>query len=386
MQVRETADFARQDQRLDMALERITRRMASRRRPAVAGGSALFQALGFHITQRLRDPLRRVRFARAEEDFGRRLRQHGLGIEPVPLRQLRPPLEAEDERTIALAGLGHRRVELREPLEARELVDDKPRAPAGRLRLIHQAQHERVQPETGERDESGARFGCGCEKQPAAARRRPVGGAPALARGARRREELQRVRHHVQGGQDTGALRAGRRVDHHGVGRAREEAIEFPRVREPRDDLRGVGSMREQERHDAARRITEKRVLVRAFGKQGFRERERLGVEAELVGRRPERRAAIEGIQNRIAAVRVEELRRVLERRVVDDRGLPALLHLQQELTDERGLARARVAHHEEVTRLDRMGHADPGGSRPREEAARTAPASSRRRRRAGAA
>ena len=365
MQVRETADFARQHQRLDMPLERITGRMPSRRRPAVSGGSALFQALGFHVTQRLGDPLRRVRFARAEEDFGRRLREHGLGIEPIPLRQLRPPLEAEDERAIALAGLRHGRVELRQPLEAGEFVDDKPRAPAGRLRLIHQAEHERIQPQTGERDESGARFRCGCEKQPATARRRPVGGAPALARGARRRQELQRVRHHVQGGQDTGALRAGRRVDHHGVGRAREETIEFPRVREPRDDLRGVGPMREQERHDAARRITEKGVLIRTFRKQGFRERERLGVHAKLVGRRPERRPAIEGIQNRIAAVRVEELRRVLERGIVDDRGLATFLHLQQQLTDERGLARPRVAHHEEVTRLDGMGHADPGGSRP---------------------
>src|SRR6267143_6791431 len=71
---------------------------------------------------------------------------------------------------------------------------------------------------------------------------------------------------------------------------------------EPRDDLRGVGSMRQQKRHDAARCITEKRVLVRAFGKQRFRERERLGVEAELVGRRPERRAAIGGF--RIASPR----------------------------------------------------------------------------------
>src|SRR5438876_10436257 len=108
--------------------------MASHRGPAVTGGSALFQALRFYIADRLRDPLRCLRFARAEKDFGRRLRQHGLSIEPVPHGHLRPPLEAEYERTIALAGLGHRRVQLREPLEARELVDDKPRAPAGRLR------------------------------------------------------------------------------------------------------------------------------------------------------------------------------------------------------------------------------------------------------------
>src|SRR5688572_9765899 len=107
MQVRETADLAREHQRLDVALQRIARRMAGRRRPAVAGGSALFQALGFHITQSLRDPLRCVWLARAKKDLGRRLRQHGLGIEPVPLRQLRAPLETEYERTIALASLGH---------------------------------------------------------------------------------------------------------------------------------------------------------------------------------------------------------------------------------------------------------------------------------------
>src|ERR1700730_14103195 len=139
MQVGETADLAREDQRLNVALKRIARRMAGRRRPAVARGSALLQTFGFHITQGLRDPLRSVRCARAEEDFGRRLRQHRLGIEPVALRQLRPPLEAKYERTIALAGLGHRRVQLREPLQARELVDDKPGSPAGRLRPVYQA-------------------------------------------------------------------------------------------------------------------------------------------------------------------------------------------------------------------------------------------------------
>jgi hypothetical protein len=98
--------------------------------------------------------------------------------------------------------------------------------------------------------------------------------------------------------------------------------------------------MREQERHDATRRITEKRVLIRTFRKEGFRERERLGVHAKLVGRRPERRTPIKRIQNRIAAVRVEELRRVLERGIVDDRGFAPCLHLQQQLTDQRGLAR----------------------------------------------
>jgi len=36
------------------------------------------------------------------------------------------------------------------------------------------------------------------------------------------------------------------------------------------------------------------------------------------------------------------------------------------------GLARPRVAHHEEVTRLDRMGNAEPRESRPRKEAVRT--------------
>jgi len=36
------------------------------------------------------------------------------------------------------------------------------------------------------------------------------------------------------------------------------------------------------------------------------------------------------------------------------------------------GLARPRVAHHEEVTRLDRMGNAEPRESRPRKETSRT--------------
>ena len=129
--------------------------------------------------------------------------------------------------------------------------------------------------------------------------------------------------------------------------------------------------MCEQKRHDAARRFTEKRLLVRAFRKQGFRQCQRLGVEAELVRRRPKRRATVERIQNRVAAVRVEELRRVLERRVIDDRGLPACLHLQQELTDKRRFPCPCVAHHQEMTRFEPVGHPDPGGSTQREPAAR---------------
>jgi hypothetical protein len=144
------------------------------------------------------------------------------------------------------------------------------------------------------------------------------------------------------------------------VRRAREQAVQGRRVREPGHNLRGVGPVGQQKRHDAARRITEEGVLVGAFRKEGLGQRQRLGIEPELVGGRPERPASVERIENRVAAVGVEELRRVFQRRVVHNGGFAAGLDLQEELTNQRRFAGAGIAHHQDVARLEGVGDVDP--------------------------
>jgi hypothetical protein len=58
----------------------------------------------------------------------------------VPRLQLATPLEAEHDRIVRLAVLGNGRVELRQALQAGELVEDEPDGPMGRAPGGHEPQ------------------------------------------------------------------------------------------------------------------------------------------------------------------------------------------------------------------------------------------------------
>ena len=104
--------------------------------PAVALRTAFREAFDLDLANRVGNPLRGMRFARAQEDLRRRLREHGLGVAAVPALELTSALKPEHEGIAELPVLGYRRMELRQPLEARELVDDEPHGFVIRLSLV----------------------------------------------------------------------------------------------------------------------------------------------------------------------------------------------------------------------------------------------------------
>ena len=166
-------------------------------------------------------------------------------------------------------------------------------------------------------------------------------------------QQLERVRHHVERGEDAAPLGRRLSVDHRGVRRAGEAPIDLVFVAEPPGELFGRRPQRQQVREDASRRFGEERVLVVPIREERRGERERFRLVPPLIARRPVRTPRVERIQDDIAALGRVELRRVFERRVVDDGGLAARLELRQQLADQRGLPGARVAHDEDVARLD---------------------------------
>ena len=99
-----------------------------------------------------------IQFAGPQKDLRGRLRQHGLGVVAVAGFELAAALEAEDERIVRLAVFGDGGVQLWEPLQAGELVEDKPRATGMGLPLVHESQDQGVQPEADQGHEAGARF------------------------------------------------------------------------------------------------------------------------------------------------------------------------------------------------------------------------------------
>ena len=213
----------------------------------------------------------------------------------------------------------------------------------GRLPVIHQPEHERVQPQARERHETCARLWRAGEKQPAAAVARPGRGAPSLARLRFAREQLQRIRDHVERGEHAAALGGRLPVD--------DRRVRCPCTRRSSSSSRhshearssAVGRKRQQVRKDPARPFREERILVAAIRKQRRRERERFGLVPQFVAGLQYGDPRIERIENHIAAFGPVELRRVFERRVVHDGGVAAVLELPQNLPDERRLAGARV-------------------------------------------
>src|SRR5262245_33431666 len=93
--------------------------------------------------------------------------------------ELTATLKSEDHWVVGLAVLGNRGVQLREPLQTRQFVEDEPRPARMGLPLIHQAQDERVEPQADQGHEAGTRFRRARDKEPPRTAGRPRGGAPA---------------------------------------------------------------------------------------------------------------------------------------------------------------------------------------------------------------
>ena len=109
---------------------------------------------------------------------------------------------------------------------------------------------------------------------------------------ALRRQELERVGHHVERGQHAAPL--GRRlpIDHGGVGRPGQPPVDLVFVAQPPGEFLRRRSEREQVREDAARRFREERILVMPVREQRRGERERLRLVPPFVGRASSRDSA----------------------------------------------------------------------------------------------
>src|SRR2546428_2915724 len=130
----EAADLTRHHERLDLALQTVSLLVL------FAFRSALSQSLDFDLTRRLRDPLGRMRLARAEEDLRGRLRQHGFRVVSVPSFELAAPLEAQDDRIVRLSVFGDGGMELRQPLQTRQFIEHEPHRTLTRLpKLINRS-------------------------------------------------------------------------------------------------------------------------------------------------------------------------------------------------------------------------------------------------------
>ena len=100
------------------------------------------------------------------------------------------PWNAEHDRIVRLPVFRDGGVELRQPLQARELVEDEPHGSATGLSTIHQPQHQHVEPQARERHEACPRLRRAREEQPPATIARPrqrhsiARSSPILAEGA----------------------------------------------------------------------------------------------------------------------------------------------------------------------------------------------------------
>src|SRR6266566_7619779 len=81
MQWLQPGDLARYHQWFTLSLEILGLRVPAS--PPPPARPALAQPLGLNLTNGVRNPSRRVRFARSKKDFRRWLRKHGLGFVAV---------------------------------------------------------------------------------------------------------------------------------------------------------------------------------------------------------------------------------------------------------------------------------------------------------------
>ena len=129
--------------------------------------------LDLQFADRVRDPLRRSRLARAQKDFRRGLRQHGFRFVPVARLQLAAALEAQHHRIVRFAVLRDRRVQLRQLLQARQFVQHEPRGRIAGSPWFISRSTSSVQPQARQRQQPLAKARSRSQKQPAASLPRP---------------------------------------------------------------------------------------------------------------------------------------------------------------------------------------------------------------------
>src|SRR6266853_6758881 len=135
----EAADLARHHQGPDLAFEVVTLRFPRLWELLVC--AALSYPLDFLFPYGVANPLRGMRLARAQEDFRRRLRHHRLRFVAVTHFQLAASLKTQHDWIVGFAVLRDRRVQLRQPLQGRQFVQNEPHRTRTHAALIHQAQH-----------------------------------------------------------------------------------------------------------------------------------------------------------------------------------------------------------------------------------------------------
>ena len=343
MPVGQAGDFRVHHQRLDLALQREVFARAG----AVEVG--LPQPLDLDFADGVRHPLGGLWLRGFQEDFGGRLREHHLGHVAVDELKLGLALEAKHKRVLRFPVLGDGGVELRQALQAGQLVQHKPDRVLAFLRFIQETQNQQVNPQTMQRTQCLALAGFRGKEDPALPVLGPIGGGPMIRRFVFARQHPQAVGDQSERGQDAVALLLRALRNHHRHLGILDAAVDLVGVRHPLDQLLGRGAEGQQMGEDFLRRLGEKlallirgRLVERRGNGLGF------GTAAQLLGRPPIGAAGIQRIQNDVAVAVIEPLNE-LAGRVVHDGRMAPFFDLQEQLHDEPGLARARIAHQLDV-------------------------------------
>jgi hypothetical protein len=108
-----------------------------------------------------------------------------------------------------------------------------------------------------------------------------------------------------------------------------------------------------------ARTFDEEPVLVIAVRKEGLGQGICFGRVQEFISGTPVWHPRVQRIQDHIPAALIQKLREVFSGRIVDNRGLIAILDLGQELTNQGRLSRAGIPDNQEVLTFILAGHPD---------------------------
>src|ERR1700720_2266025 len=135
MQAFEATDFRRKHAGLRSPFSVIAPRSRVAEEPP--GINRLFRPLHFYFSNGVRDPFGRARLASMQENLRRWLRQHCFGFMPIPHLKLATALESDYDRVSGLAILGQGIMQLRQSLQACELVKNEPCMPHSAVALVH---------------------------------------------------------------------------------------------------------------------------------------------------------------------------------------------------------------------------------------------------------
>src|SRR3984885_1381980 len=138
----------------------------------------LLETLNLDLTDGFGDPLGCFRLGRLHKDFGRGLRKHDLCQMPIDHFKLGLALESQHKRVLTLAILGNSSVELRELLEAGQLVDHKPDLALSGLGSAEKPHHKQVDPKRVQGSERFALRWTRRNKNPSLAFLGPCAGIP----------------------------------------------------------------------------------------------------------------------------------------------------------------------------------------------------------------